>query len=358
MKKVLLVMFLVTLLALCVFGGAAVADAYEIEELGLTFELPEGWVEVTRGDATYSAVTSYEERFREGPTFADAMFHFAAVATDMPTTVIFWIECAQSMAPSIASYRWAPDEFMTRTSGNIPSSVLIRGTDSVFVARTHHSSLETAVIAMTQEQSKTIFCFGMSSQKGGTALTSAMDTVLASAAFTPHTTPIDPQTIVRDPVAWCASFEALIAEHTSYDIPAHTETAIREDGSYTIAHYHAPHTTVQLIGDTPDIIREIYIDPYPYTEVPINHAHGGNLPVAEAEFLDFTALAMAASIRQPTEKTVLSDNTTFVHNVMLDLAAIGSEHPHFQFLPWHGLKLAVFYNPFPDDLFFGTILYF
>ncbi|MDR0897351.1 MAG: hypothetical protein LBN04_05790 [Oscillospiraceae bacterium] len=351
-------MMLVGLLALCVFGGAAVADAYEIEELGLTFELPDGWIAVTEGDAAYSAINRMEETIKDSFAPADMMFHFAAVSPDAPTAGIFWAEMAQAVLPTVASYRWAPDEFLSLHLQNAPNSTLARGKDSVFFVQTSHDFANTAIIAITQEQYKTIVCVGTGFWWGDVALSTAMDTVLASAAFTPPTTPVDLQTIVRDPVTWHEAFISLLAEYADGAVLSPLPSVVREDGSYSIALYHTQHTTIHLIGDTPDVIREISIVSRPLAGVPINHVHESDLSEAEADFLSLAALAMAASLRQHSTQTDLSKNVALVHNAMQNIAAIDQEGSHFQFFSWYGLKLAVVYGPFDEDPLLNVVLYF
>ncbi|MDR0928964.1 MAG: hypothetical protein LBM74_04540 [Oscillospiraceae bacterium] len=356
MKRVLLV-GLVGLLALCAFGGAAVAEPYDIEELGLTFELPEGWVAVTEGDAAYSGIDRLEEIIREDPTLAEAVVHFAAVSTGTPTAGIAWLELAESPVPSLDSYRWAPDEIIETTLQRLPNSTAVRGRDSVFFVQTSDIWMDTKITAFTQEQYKPLLCIGVGFRWAEAALSSAMDTVLTSSAFTPPTMPIDPEAVVNDPVAWCNAFETLLAQ-SGYSVLARTAPVVREDGTYTITDYRSKHTMIRLLGNTPDKIGEVSVFSLSPAEVPHNHTHESALSAAELDFVYLSALSMAASLSQSPTQADLTANIALVHNALRDIAAIDHPTAILQYFPWHGLKLGVYYVPFDGDLQLATVVHY
>ncbi|MDR0929778.1 MAG: hypothetical protein LBM74_08755 [Oscillospiraceae bacterium] len=256
MKRVLLVGLVVGVL-LCIFGGVAVADAYEVEELGLTFELEGDW-EIYTGETAqqyYDGFAAPNAQFANGICYFAAMQIHDSSQTPNRGSFIFIATLPNEDTAGVVSYRALPEAILNNArtlaediavdnGGEREQGYLLYGEDALFAVTEIMDSKSNRMLASTIEQSAMQLIYGYGDTLSPTAFGQIQD-MLASCAFTQ---PVPLATPVTDPYAWCQAFETLYPQY--FYVPASQKEGLSDVPPFFVrTAYITPSGLVMLLGE-------------------------------------------------------------------------------------------------------------
>ncbi|MDR0897356.1 MAG: hypothetical protein LBN04_05815 [Oscillospiraceae bacterium] len=326
-------MMLVALLALCAFGGAAVADAYEIEELGLTFELEGDW-EIYTGEAA----EAMGARSARGYFGSEAACYFYAVPSNRTSddTAIAWImrnpseEMSAELRSSLRTMRYGSGGMLPVAPPPDDTMQRMLASRALFGIAQITNPLYEHVAAFTTEQSTYIVMDAVISEKSAQLLDDVY-AMLASCEFALADDALYP---VNDPDAWMTAFEAKHAAYGgSFDtiMPRPYES---ESGLFFHNIYTDGLGTVSVVSDNPQTIGVI--------EVQFSTDY--QLTFVEEEFYRLGALALMATLGETGMSSFVA-NVSLISDMIWHLRQEGVDGDTSYAMQWKGLELRVANDP-------------
>jgi hypothetical protein len=307
-------MMLVMLLALCAFGGAALADVYEIEELGLTFELEGDWDIYTGEMAQYIYNYQFDVLSSED-LYTDSVCYFAAIqpptisSPGVESTSLFVLSVPNMPTFGIVSYRSMGDDFIAdlgpiannaalEAAGPESRGYLLQGKQAVFSVQEMDFAPDTAIVAGTIEQSTVLGIWGYVDATNPSVIPDILD-MLASCAFDTPTQVIKP--VIDYVTPWCEAYEALVPQYS--DLSATKEDDLPELSSQAPqATYRIPNGVVRVLGAEGDA---------PPHVITMSMWDNENQPLVRDAFVRAAALAMMTTAGQ-TQADDLAANMRLV----------------------------------------------
>ncbi|MDR0928963.1 MAG: hypothetical protein LBM74_04535 [Oscillospiraceae bacterium] len=358
MKRVLLV-GLVGLLALCAFGGAAVAEEgvlstyFTLTELSLTVQLPNSWVArlgqeaqafmddiSARGSAVGASchmIGSLSAPSESNEAASEYVGFFALYTSDNPTPGITSYTAYTAEAfDDLPVVQRTPEQmaYLTLPPQELPITTVVEGIASRFVVSEYRYNNYTLVVASTIEHGQYMW-IEFICESNADAYPQFM-AFLKSCAFSEDAPPANTPT-VSDPDAWRDMMEVLqpaFGLDEQGQTRARPEPVLEEDEIWWfIDSYETADSLLELRGLNPDTIHAVSVATAWYGQADLI-----TVEAMEEEFCTLSATAMFVTFGS-TSAEQLMDCLQMMRDGWDDLSAIATAEDTYRFYTWNGANI-------------------
>jgi hypothetical protein len=275
MKRVLLVGLVMGLLALCAFGGVAVAEEpvwelYTLTELSLNFKLPNNWLARigTQAQATFE---KYAPQSASSGIVCNANAELPSNPNESTlASGIFFLFSGDNPTPDIPSYTtYTPEAFAALDVGQLPAeetlilpppaqapvtTTVLEGQAARFVVTEYTEGGRTYILASTVEHGHFIWIEAMC--VAGDPFYDQFMVFLQSCFF--FTEALPSSRLLTDAITWQDNYEAFLSALNA-DTGGYSHTRLEpirlpEELTWRIDVYEEGTTTVQLNGLSSDTV--------------------------------------------------------------------------------------------------------